>query len=159
MKLYVYLLAIVVVFAVGFFTVRSVVRAKQEKRVQAILQSERAKAMAKPQEDQQNNVDLFTLKPGDTALVHACGKSFFVQGEGIKDVKVGAAVPRQYATLAPPNAGQFEIAFSCDAIKNKVNIFPLLFTTAQGKEVTIYFMPLSDLDGSLHFHSHFEVRL
>jgi hypothetical protein len=84
-------------------------------------------------------------------------KLFQIRGEAITNVKFVPAVPGGYAAIKRTEPGLFEIRFSCEAIKNELNIYPLILARAQGQDLIIHIMPLSDLNGTLHFHTRFEI--
>ena len=157
MKPYLYLIALIFFLGTGFFAVRYfLIRTKQQKRVQEMIQSEKELA-SKHVKKLESNADLYTLRPGDTALV-ACNKLFQIRGEAITNVKFVPAVPGGYADIKRTGVGQFEIRLSCEALKNGLNIYPLIFTRVQGLELIVHIMPLSDLNGTLQFHTRFEIQ-
>ena len=159
MKRYVvYLLAGVFVLGVTLFvflSARERLIADHQARLQELIRTEQEKMRSAPVEPS----EISLLLPGDTALVHACHKVFFVKADGgITTVKPGPTVPKDYTTITRATADEFEIGFSCNAIKNEFGIYPLVFTNTQGQDVTIYFSPLPDVNGAVHFYSHFEIQ-
>lgn len=103
-------------------------------------------------------VDLLEVHEGDTTLVAACSKSFFISSEGITDIQADPSLEKDYIRISRPENKQFELRFSCESIKRAPGIYPFLVSTNEGKKITIYFIPMSDLNGQLKYHSNFKVR-